>query len=129
MQPTDSLEHNALDEAGDLQREQRLDEILAAYLKAVDSGVAPDRAELLARHPELADGLADFFAEQDELERMAESLINTRQGGSGTPALARQRVQDWLKHLYDAWGRPAEAAKYRSGLSSEQGKEEPGRKD
>jgi WD40 repeat protein/tRNA A-37 threonylcarbamoyl transferase component Bud32 len=43
----------------------RLDEILAEYLLACQTGTAPSRQELLARYPELTRGLEDFFAGQD----------------------------------------------------------------
>jgi tetratricopeptide (TPR) repeat protein len=55
-------------------RERRLDEVLAEYLKALDAGRAPDRAALLARHPELAADLREFFAEQERLDRWTEPL-------------------------------------------------------
>ena len=57
-----------------LDREQRLDEIVTAYLKAVEQGQAPDRREWLERHPDLADELEEFFEEQDRLERLAAAL-------------------------------------------------------
>jgi serine/threonine protein kinase/tetratricopeptide (TPR) repeat protein len=56
------------------EREQVLDEILTAYLKAVDAGQPPDRGTLLARHPELAADLERFFADQDAMARWAEPL-------------------------------------------------------
>ncbi len=49
----------------------RVNEILAAYLQAVDAGNAPARQELLARHPELAAELQAFFADHDELDQIA----------------------------------------------------------
>ncbi len=52
-------------------RDARLDEVLTAYLKAVDAGATPNRAELLARHSELADALREFFADQDRVEGVA----------------------------------------------------------
>ena len=43
------------------ERERRLDEILVAYLEAVELGENPDRQELLARHPDLAGQFYDNF--------------------------------------------------------------------
>ena len=53
------------------ERELRLHEVIAAYLEAIEAGDEPDRAELLAREPELAGELAAFFANQDHLGRLA----------------------------------------------------------
>jgi WD40 repeat protein len=55
-------------------REQRLHEILHAYLQAVDAGEAPDQQEILRQHPDLADGLAEFFADREKLDQLARSL-------------------------------------------------------
>jgi outer membrane protein assembly factor BamB len=52
------------------EREERLDEAATAYLKAVEAGSTPDRAEWLARYPELA----DFFEAQDQVARLAAPL-------------------------------------------------------
>ncbi len=46
-------------------REELLDDVVAAYLDALDRGAAPNREELVARHPELRDGLEAFFRDQD----------------------------------------------------------------
>src|SRR6516164_5951023 len=53
-------------------RDERVNAILAAYLDAAAAGTAPDRAELLARHPELATELTAFFAEDSRMRRLAE---------------------------------------------------------
>lgn len=42
-----------------------LDQVLANYLEAVNSGKGSGRSELLARHPDLVAGLEAFFADED----------------------------------------------------------------
>jgi eukaryotic-like serine/threonine-protein kinase len=55
-------------------REQKLAEILLQYVDAVEAGQAPDRRDVLARHPEFADELREFFAGRDQLEILAAPL-------------------------------------------------------
>jgi predicted Ser/Thr protein kinase len=52
----------------------RLDDVLAAYLEAVDRGWAPPREALLARYPDLRLQLEGFFAAQDQMDTLAHSL-------------------------------------------------------
>jgi serine/threonine protein kinase/WD40 repeat protein len=63
------MAHNVPDS---VSREERVNAILAAYLDAAASGRAPDQAELLARHPDLATELTAFFAEDAHVRRLAE---------------------------------------------------------
>ena len=52
-------------------REQRLQKVLADYIKAVEAGEPPDRAALLASHPDLADDLHACFCNREELDRLS----------------------------------------------------------
>jgi WD40 repeat protein len=55
-------------------RRREVEEVLAEYLEAAQAGRGPDRCALLARHPELADELQDFFADDDLVRDLAEPL-------------------------------------------------------
>jgi serine/threonine protein kinase len=70
--------------------EQRLTEVLAAYLEAIDAGWAPEQQAFLDRYPDLAPELQVFFQNQDQVAHLAHSLpppmhANGRgQSGSGS---------------------------------------------
>lgn len=49
----------------------RLDEILAEFLQRVEAGESVGREELLRRHPELADELREFLADDSQWKRVA----------------------------------------------------------
>lgn len=66
----------------DLDRDQRLDEIIACYLDDVARGQAPERGALFARHPDLAADLKAFFTDQDRFNRLATPL---REIAPGSP--------------------------------------------
>ncbi|HEY7428822.1 MAG TPA: serine/threonine-protein kinase [Gemmataceae bacterium] len=57
-----------------LDREQRLDEAVTAFLEVQESGRQPQREEWLARYPEVAEELEEFFADQDEVDRLTGPL-------------------------------------------------------
>src|SRR6516225_9984967 len=57
-----------------MEQEARLDAVIAAYVRAVEVGQAPDQGALLAHHPDLAADLAAYFADRDEIERWARPL-------------------------------------------------------
>jgi serine/threonine protein kinase len=59
-------------------REDLLNEVLLAYVEAREAGTEPNRAELLAAHPELHDDLVAFFASHDEVERLTAPLRDCR---------------------------------------------------
>jgi len=56
------------------ERERRLDELVTAYLKAVEAGEQTNREEWLARHPDFAGELAAFFDAQEQVDQLAGSL-------------------------------------------------------
>jgi eukaryotic-like serine/threonine-protein kinase len=68
--------------AGLPDRETRVDEVVAEYLRDTENGRVPDREHLLARHPDLADDLTEFFADRDQIERWARPF---REGASPSP--------------------------------------------
>jgi serine/threonine-protein kinase len=67
-------------------RAQRLGDVLAGWLEAVENGQAPDRQEWLKRYPEFAAELSQFFAGQEEIGRLAAPLREVqREAERGTP--------------------------------------------
>src|SRR5262249_6535790 len=56
------------------EQEERLDAVVAEYVRAVEAGQAPDRGELLAPHPHFAAGLATYFAAKGRIQRWGQPL-------------------------------------------------------
>ncbi len=68
------------------EREQRLDDVIAAYIEAVEAGAPVDRAALAEEHPDLAAELALFFANQDHVARLTAPLRDGRALDASYPA-------------------------------------------
>jgi WD40 repeat protein len=62
-------------------RDQRLNQVIAAYLEARRAGQCPSQEELLAQHPDLAVELASFFADKERFDRLAEPLAASPPAG------------------------------------------------
>jgi serine/threonine protein kinase len=71
-------------------RELRVDQVIAAYLEAVDAGQVPDPDDFIARHPDIAEELAAFFADCERFEGLAGPIrlaapVPGRQPDEATP--------------------------------------------
>jgi WD40 repeat protein len=68
-----------------LESGQALAEVVTAYLKALEAGQVPDPEQWLRRYPELASQLAEFFAGQEQLDRLAAPLRALAPAPPGEP--------------------------------------------
>jgi len=72
-----------------------LDPVVADYFQQVEAGRSPDRADWLARHPDLAARLRAFFADLDRIGQQASAFrlpdSTVSAGGSGATDLPRVR--------------------------------------
>ena len=81
--------------------EKEIEDILLAYLTAVDTGQAPARQEFLDRHPQFASELAAFFADQDQTVSVVAPLREV--GPAGAARLTRRSFGDY--ELLEEMGR------------------------
>ena len=65
---------------GDSEREERRNQVLLAYVEALEAGREPDRGQLLAEHPDLRPDLEAFLAGHDEVARLT---APSAAGGAG----------------------------------------------
>ena len=89
-------------------REQRLQDVLAGYMQAVEAGQTPDRRKLLAEHPDLAGELASFFANREEFAQLAGPMANpeppaaeSETVGADGPANGVPAIGDSLRYFGD----------------------------
>jgi serine/threonine-protein kinase len=62
-----------------------LDDIIIAYIEAVETGQNPNRSEWLKRHPQHANELRLFFADQDKVKLWTAPLRTVAQADDDTP--------------------------------------------
>ena len=68
------------------EKQHRLHKILAEFLAELEAGRVQDRAGLLARYPELAEELNEFFANHDQMARLARPATVVSNSPAGTGA-------------------------------------------
>ena len=76
---------------GDSEREERRNQILLAYVEALEAGRQPDRVQLLADHPDFRQDLEAFLAGHDEVARLTAPL---RAAETGAPAVPGSLTRD-----------------------------------
>ena len=64
-------ENNASQPDNSEERDQQLEAVIADYIRACETGTAPNHGEILKRHPELADELRQFFGQHDRMNQIA----------------------------------------------------------
>jgi tetratricopeptide (TPR) repeat protein len=62
------------DEKAGTERDEPLKRVLGAYYKAMEAGRAPSQCELLELHPELADELTEYFAQEEHFDRLTKLM-------------------------------------------------------
>ena len=56
------------------ERDERLESVIAGYIRASEAGNTPSRRELLEQYPELAVELNQFLKQRDQLNRMTDPI-------------------------------------------------------
>src|SRR6267378_4495010 len=68
--------------------DQRLHEVIAAFLLGVEKGDAPDAEQLIKQHPDLAAPLREFFADHERLRQIAPPRPAAAEKGTDTLPVA-----------------------------------------
>ncbi|MCI0358545.1 MAG: serine/threonine protein kinase [Planctomycetaceae bacterium] len=92
-----------------------LDQAVAEYLAAVESGAAPDRAALLERFGDISDKLTQFFADHDRLTGLAQPIRALIASADDTP---RQTGGSDATMTFDPDARPVDL---RAGTATSAG--------
>ena len=74
-----------MNSTGDSDREERRNQVLLAYVEALEAGREPDRSQLLAAHPDLRPDLEAFLAGHDEVARLTAPLRAAERGDARGP--------------------------------------------
>src|SRR5580693_7673051 len=79
----------------EIEREERRNQVLLAYIEALEEGREPDRGRLLAAYPDLRPDLEAFLAGHDEVARLTAPLRAARGGDAhGLIGAPRQEPDD-----------------------------------
>ncbi len=132
-----------------LDHEERLESVIALYLEAAERGAPTPRSEVLAEHPDLADDLDAFFANQELISKLVAPLRDMRaslfespwfgdyelleliaEGGMGLVFKARQASLDRVVALKmiraGRWATEEDMARFRLEASAAARLEHPG---
>jgi serine/threonine protein kinase/tetratricopeptide (TPR) repeat protein len=107
------------------------EKVLRDGLKALQANLAKGHPEIAAAHVNLATFLMSQqrYADAAPLLRAAHESLKDHPQAAASASLKRRRaeVREQLARLYDAWGKPDEAAKWRPELEPQQEqKKQPG---
>jgi WD40 repeat protein len=75
-------------------REERVNEVIAAYLEAEEAGPAPDCKQFLAQHADVAAEVEAFLADRHRFTQAAESALPPQRGLGATNRDRTARVWD-----------------------------------
>jgi tetratricopeptide (TPR) repeat protein/tRNA A-37 threonylcarbamoyl transferase component Bud32 len=79
--------------------EQRVEEVIADYLLAIDAGCPPSRAELFARYPDLAEELGEFLDDMAHFGQFATPRLSASQllNDAGTATFTGQETDEFIE--------------------------------